>query len=155
MNVEIKQLPAQRVATVRHIGAYNRISEAFGRLGESAGKAGLINGRPAMVALFHDLPEVTPEAELRSDAGIVVPDGANLPESLGEQHLPAGRYARTLYVGPYEQVGDAWSRFMGEWLPRSGERMVSDGTCFELYLNTPAEVPQAELKTELYIPLAN
>jgi len=154
MNVEIKRLPAQRVATVRHVGAYNRISEAFGRLGESAGKAGLINGKPTMIALFHDLPEVTPEAELRSDAGIVVPDGAKLPPALGEQRLAEGRYACTLHVGPYEQMGDAWSRFMGEWLPRSGERMVEDGACFELYLNTPEEVSKTELRTELYIPLA-
>lgn len=153
MQVEIKRMPARRVATVRHVGAYNRISEAFGRLGESAGRAGLINGKPLMVALFHDLPELTPEAELRSDAGLVVPDGSELPSTLGEQRLAAGRYACTLHVGPYERVGDAWSRFMGEWLPRSGERMVEDGTCFELYLNTPAEVPEAELQTELYVPL--
>ena len=155
MSVEIKQLPAQRVATVRHIGAYNRISEAFGRLGETAGMAGLIQGKPTMIALFHDLPEVTPEAELRSDAGIVVPEGAPLPATLGEERLPAGRYACAVHVGPYERVGDAWSRFMGEWLPRSGERMAPDGTCFEVYLNTPADVPQAQLKTELYIPLAS
>lgn len=155
MNVDIKQLPAQRVATVRHVGAYNRISEAFARLGDLAGQAGLITGRPTMIALFHDLPEITPEAELRSDAGIVVPDAAALPSNLGEQRLPAGRYACTLHVGPYEQAGDAWSRFMGEWLPRSGERMAGDGTCFEVYLNTPADVPKTELETELYIPLAS
>jgi AraC family transcriptional regulator len=154
MNVEIKRMPGQRVATVRHIGAYDRISEAFARLGQSAGKAGLIDGKPTMIALFHDLPEVTPEAELRSDAGLVVSDDARLPEDLGEQRLPAGRYACTLHVGPYENMGDAWSRFMGEWLPRSGERMVDNGTCFELYLNTPEHVPKSELRTELYIPLA-
>jgi hypothetical protein len=37
MNVEIKALPALRVATLRHVGPYNRISEAFGRLGPLAG----------------------------------------------------------------------------------------------------------------------
>jgi len=155
MNVEIKQLPARRVAAVHHVGAYNRISEAFARLGEIAGRAGLIRGKPTMIALFHDIPEVTPETELRSDAGLIVPEHVKLPADLGEQYLPAGRYACTLHVGAYERVGDAWSRFMGEWLPQSGERMAADGTCFELYLNTPAEVSKAELQTELYIPLAS
>ena len=39
MNVEIKHMPALRVATVRHVGPYSRISEAFGRLGDIAGRA--------------------------------------------------------------------------------------------------------------------
>src|SRR5690606_19808756 len=41
MHVEITHQPRLRVATVRHVGPYNRISEAFGRLGALAGPAGL------------------------------------------------------------------------------------------------------------------
>jgi AraC family transcriptional regulator len=114
----------------------------------------LSDGKQTLIALFHDVPEVTLEAELRSDAGVVVTDSARLPAELDEQRLPAGRYARTLHIGPYEHAGDAWSRFMGGWLPQSGQRMVAEGACFELYLNTPAEVPKGELLTELYIPLS-
>jgi len=36
---------------------------------------------------------------------------------MSEQRLPAGRYACTLNVGPYEELGDVWGRFMGQWLP--------------------------------------
>ena len=153
MNVEIEQLPERRVATMHHVGSYSRISEAFGRLGEVAGRAGLFQSRPEMLAIYYDDPEVTPEAELSSDAGLVVSEGAQIPDGLREQRLPAGRYARALYVGPYEELGDAWARFMGQWLPASGERLGS-GNTFEIYLNTPQEVPKKELRTELYIPLA-
>jgi len=76
-----------------------------------------------------------------------------IPEGLTEQRIPGGRYARTTFVGPYEQLGDAWARFMGQWLPKSGERL-GDGVTFEVYQNTPAEVPKEQLKTDLYIPLA-
>jgi AraC family transcriptional regulator len=153
MNVEVKQLDAMRVAAVHHVGPYNRISEAFGRLSQLAGKAGLLASRPTMLALYYDDPEVTPETELRSDAGIVVPQSTKLPAGLDEHQLPAGRYACTLHIGPYEQLGDTWSRFMGQWLPQSGERMA-EGTSFEIYVNNPSEVPKAQLRTELYIPLA-
>jgi len=153
MNVEVKQMPDMRVAAVRHVGPYHRISDAFGRLGELAGPAGLIVNRPTMLAVYYDDPEVTPEAELRSDAALVVPEGVKLPSGLDEHRLSAGRYACILHIGPYEQLGDAWSRFMGQWLPHSGERMA-EGASFEIYLNTPAEVPKAQLRTELYIPLA-
>ncbi|MES1176583.1 MAG: AraC family transcriptional regulator [Myxococcales bacterium] len=153
MNVEIKQLPELRTATAHHVGPYNRISDAFGRLGELAGRAGLIQDKPTMLAIYHDDPETTPESELSSDAALVVSKDSDIPEGLGEQTLPAGRYACTLHVGPYEQLGDAWARFMGQWLPQSGER-IGQGTTFEIYLNTPMDVPKGELRTELYIPLA-
>jgi len=152
VNVELKTMPELRVACVRHIGAYHRISEAFGRLGELAGRAGLIHGKPTMLAIYHDDPESTPEPELESDAGIVVPESATIPAGLTEQRLIAGRYACTLHVGPYETLGDAWARFMGQWLPRSGERL-GPGASYEIYLNNPMEAPKEQLRTELYISL--
>ena len=52
----------------------------------------------------------------------------------------------------FEGLGDTWARFMGEWLPRSGERM-KDSASFEIYRNTPENTPKEKLETELYIPL--
>ena len=43
---------------------------------------------------------------------------------------------------------------MGQWLPQSGERL-GEGTRFEIYVNNSTEVPPAELRTELHMPLAS
>ena len=153
MNVERKQMPALRLVTLRHVGPYHRISEAFGRLGEIAGRSGLFRAKPTMLAVYHDDPEATPEAELRSDAAVVITDDAQIPAGLVEWRLAGGPYACTTHVGPYEELGDAWARFMGHWLPESGERM-GNGVSFELYVNNPMEVPKDKLITELYIPLS-
>jgi AraC family transcriptional regulator len=165
MNVEIKELPERRIAAVTHVGPYNRISEAFGRLGEIAGRAGLIGPAPVMLGVYYDDPETTPAAELRSQAALVIAEDAKIPAELAEGRIPGGRYAVTTHIGPYEQLGDVWARFMGEWLPKSGHR-VRDGQAadpvelgntgergHEIYRNTPADVPKEELVTELYIPL--
>lgn len=152
MDVTIKDLPELRVATLRHVGPYNQISKAFARLGEVAGPAGLIEASPTMLALYHDDPETTPVAELRSDAGLVISNEARLPAGLGEQRLQAGRYACTTHIGPYEELGDVWGRFMGEWLPRSGHRM-KNGAAYEIYRNMPGQVPPSQLQTDLYIPI--
>lgn len=155
MHVEITSYPELRVATVHHVGPYNRIAEAFSRLGDVAGPAGLYADPAAtMVALYHDDPESTPPAQLRSDAGLVVSEHTALPAPLDETRIPAGRYARTVHRGPYSELGDVWARFMGEWLPASGHR-VADGASYELYLNNPHEVPSSEYLTELRIPLAD
>ncbi len=153
MNVEIRDMSALRLATVAHRGPYAHISEAFTTLGGLAGPAGLFaHPGVTMVALYHDDPENTPPDELRSEAAISVPEGATLPAGLGEARIPAGTYATTTHVGPYTALGDVWARFMGDWLPRSGKRL-GPGTSFEIYRNTPMDVPPEKLVTELYIPI--
>lgn len=151
MDVIIKQMPALRLATAKHVGPYNRISEAFERLGKLAEPAGLITKETAMLGVYYDDPEVTPASELRSEAALVIAPTAVVPQGLGERTLAAGRYATTTHVGPYEQLGDAWGRFLGQWLAASGERMGE--AAYELYRNTPADVPKDQLVTELYIHL--
>jgi AraC family transcriptional regulator len=152
MDVEIKAMPELRVATLAHVGPYHRISEAFARLGQIAGPANLFGPESALLGIFHDDPETTPAAELRSEAAIVISEKTKVPSPLGEKRLPAGRYACTIHEGPYEQLGDVWARLMGTWLPQSGHRMT-EGLSYEIYRNTPAEVPKEKLLTELYIPL--
>src|SRR5262249_51459821 len=153
MKVEIKDQPEMRVAAVRHVGPYNQIPEAFERLGRIAGPAGLLRPGNEMIAIYHDDPESTPVDQLRSDAAISVPRDAKLPSDLSEQRVPAGRYACTLHVGPYEQLGDSWARLMGEWLPASGHR-VGSGVSYERYLNNPLTEPDKEkLLTEMCVPI--
>jgi len=153
MEVTIEIKPELRVATVQHVGPYSHISDAFARLGGLAGAGGLFQHPNAtMVALFHDDPETTPASELRSDAGILIPEAVPLPNGLTEKRIAAGRYARTTHTGPYTQLGDAWARFMGQWLPQSGNR-VGQGSSYELYRNNPSNTAPEALVTELYLPL--
>ncbi|MEM1414678.1 MAG: AraC family transcriptional regulator [Myxococcota bacterium] len=153
MHVDIETLDTMRVAAVRHVGPYHRIAEAFAALHGHAGPAGLYGPESAMVALYYDDPEATPATELRSDAGLVVRADAALPEGLREVHIPAGRYALGLHVGPYAGLGDAWETLMGQWLPASGERLAVTATTFERYLNDPSQTPEAELRTQLCLGL--
>ena len=153
MQVEIKEKPELRAAAVRHVGPYNQIGEAFGRLDAIVRPAGLLKPDTQMIAIYHDDPESTPADQLRSDAAITVSSGDAVPKGLSEQRVPAGRYACTTYVGPYEKLGDAWARFMGEWLPASGHR-IGDGVSYEVYLNNPMNEPdKRKLKTQMCIPI--
>jgi AraC family transcriptional regulator len=151
MEVEIREMPELRVATLRHIGPYNQIGTTFAKLGGIAGAAGLFElPGAAMVALYHDDPETKPVDELRSDAGVVVPKDTTLPKELAEQKIPAGRYARTVHIGGFETLGDTWSRLMGEWLPASGHRL-SDGASYERYVSDMRTTPKEQLVTEILV----
>lgn len=154
MQVTLSDRPALRAAASRHGGAYNRISEAFQRLHGIAGPAGLVRPGTEMLAVYHDDPETTAEPELRSDAALTVPPDVPIPAGLAEIAIPAGRYAVTTHVGPYEQLGDAWANLMGGWLPRSGYRL-GPGVTYEIYRNTPMDTRPDALRTELYLPVAD
>jgi AraC family transcriptional regulator len=152
MEIAIEQLPPMRVGAVRHVGPFNQIGAAFQRLGSLAGPAGLFQAPGAvMLAVFHDDPRVTPAEQLRSDAAIVVGEGTRLPEGLTEQMLSGGRYARGTHVGSYEGLRTAWPQFM-ESLGAGGHRPRT-GPAFEVYRNDMRTTPEAELRTDLYMPI--
>ena len=135
------------------MGPYNQIGQAFLKVGKIADSAALLQQPGAfMIAIYHDDPATTPLDQLRSDAGIIVADDAPLPDGLGEHRLPAGRYAVAIHIGPYDQLGDAWARFFGEWLPKSNHR-IRDGASYEIYRNDPTRVPREELRTDMFVPI--
>ena len=155
MDATIETFPRTRVAAVRHIGPYNQISEAYARLGAIAGPAGLF-ATPGikMVGLYYDSPEATPSAELRSDAGLALPDGVAVPAGLSEVVIPPGRYAKSVHRGPYSGLPDAWAQLMGVWIPQNGHR-VDGGVSFEVYPNSPMDTKPEGLLTEIFVPLAD
>ncbi|MFT3695587.1 MAG: AraC family transcriptional regulator [Kofleriaceae bacterium] len=154
MDATIETMPEMLVATVRHIGPYNQINQAFGKLDAIAGPAGLF-AVPGVkiVAIYYDDPQTTPAAELRSDAGLAIPAGTNVPAGLGTEKLAAGRYAKTLHRGPYTTIGDTWSQLMGGWIPQHDLR-IANNVSFELYLNTPMNTKPEDLLTEIYVPVS-
>ena len=153
MQIEIETLPALRLATVTHLGPYNQIGAAFQKLGSIAGQAGLFGNPDAvMIATYDQDPEGVPVEELRSRAGITLPETAPLPAGTEEQRIAAGTYARYTHIGGFEKLGDVWSRFMGEAIPASGHR-VADGPAIEIYRSDMRTTPKDELRTDLLVPL--
>ena len=152
MKVEVVERPELRLASVRHVGSYMRISEAFLRLNDLVTAAGLSNRDTTLVGIYHDDPSTTPEEKLRSDAGITIPAKTKLPLGLTKLVIPAGRYAHSTHVGPYAGLGEVWSHLRNEWLPRSGERL-GDGMSYEIYRNTPMNAEPHELVTDVYLSL--
>ena len=152
MKVEVVEQPALRLASVRHVGSYMRVNEAFQRLNDLVTKAGLSNRDSKLVGIYHDDPSTTPEEKLRSDAAITIPAKTKLPRGLTELTIPAGRYAHTTHVGPYAGLGDAWNHLRTEWLQKNKEKL-GKGMSYEVYRNTPMNAKPDELVTDLYLSL--
>ncbi|MCI6557703.1 MULTISPECIES: MerR family transcriptional regulator [Schaalia] len=109
---------------------------------------------PRGVIEHHD--EFT-EHDVDEEVFLPIAPGTTAVAPLAIHELPERECLVARVVGPYEQISQAYDR-MGERLAAEGLSLLHDGTlaarAFNLYLNTPDEVPAEELVTEAYMPLA-
>ncbi len=152
-DVSIRKLAPATLAVVPHRGSYMEIGRAFETLFGVLGARGLLRPGLCMKGLYYSDPTSVPEAELRSAAGILVPDDAFPVEApLERTELRGGDYAVLRHKGPYSDMKPAYDWLFGTWLVQSG-REAADAPVFEDYLNNPREVPPTELLTDICLPL--
>ncbi|MCM0020281.1 MAG: AraC family transcriptional regulator [Tagaea sp.] len=151
--VEIRDLPAHRVAGIRHNGPYQEIAGTFERLMVRAGALGLMGPETLTAGVYYDDPGTVPAKDLRSDACIVVPGGFAGTDDLRVFDLAAGRHAVLRFQGPYAELEKPYNWLYRDWLPRSGE-IAADRPPFEFYLNDCRALPPTEWLTDICLPLA-
>ncbi len=152
-SVEVKQMPEWNVVYVRHIGAYNKIGEAFERVFKWAGPRGLIRfPETKSLAIYHDSPEVTDPSKLRSDACLTVPPGTKVDGEIGTMKVPGGLFAVAHVEIDVTQFGEAWDKLVGEWMPKSGYQ-PDERMCYELYLNDPETHPEKKWLVDICEPV--
>ncbi len=151
-NVEVKQTPAYRLAAIAHRGPYPKVGAAFEQLGAWAGAQGLMRPDAAFIGIYYDDPESTPEAELRADACVSVPDGFDPSAPAHLVEIAAGEHAVYRHVGPYSGLAEAWRGLYAEWLPQSG-REPANAPAYELYVRMAGQGGAEESITELRLPL--
>jgi AraC family transcriptional regulator len=158
MSLRVEQFPGKRIAYIRAVGPYwDVVGPAFDRLFAIAGPKGWMS-RPGAVLLatYYDSPRDVPLDQLRSDVAITI------DESSGESVQPEGdvqfrtmapgKFAVYSHVGPYSGLRDAWQVAHAQ-VQQAGLTFREQGECFELYVNDPSSTPEAELRTDIYLPV--
>jgi AraC family transcriptional regulator len=152
--VVVKSCDPMRLVAVRHVGPYMGIGDAFMRIADYGRTHNLEGIGTQVVGVYHDDPKSTPEAELRSDAGLSVPSDYE-PSKGDEVHMvdvAGGEYACLVHEGHYATLGKTY-REVTDWIRANG-RMMSDKPCCEVYLNTPRDTAPEDLRTEVRVPIA-
>jgi AraC family transcriptional regulator len=152
MNVRFQHCEPQRVVYVRHVGPYQECGKAWQTLMALAGQHGLLAPGALSIGIGHDNPDVTPPDKLRYDACLTVAGNFQAVEGLALQEIPGGEYAVATLRGPYAQLPDAYRWIFRDWLPASG-RKLRHAPCYEIYVTDPRTTAEADLVTEIYVPL--
>lgn len=154
MKVELKELPAYRVAYVSSARGYE--SEAIGHAYETlmrwAGPRGVFGPDTKVIGASYDNPEITAVAKCRYDACVTIGEGVKVDGPVSEKRFPGGKYAVYRWRGRPQDVGKAYQEFMGGWFPASGYQ-PGDAPCLEFYYNDPASDPKGEVTADLCIPV--
>jgi AraC family transcriptional regulator len=156
--IEFRMVSAPiHLAARRHLGAYLNIGEAFSLLELAVPTLPLVaNAR--WFGLCHDDPNDVKQgmvgAELRSDACVEIAAEGALPPEVQRAQIPAGRYAVIEHCGAYSELDQAYKWLIATWLPQSGE-MPLPVPGIELYLNDPCDTEPKNLRTEIWLALAD
>lgn len=150
MRVEIRRLPAMRVAFARHVGPYDRVGETWERLCDWAGRECVFGTDTRMLGVCYDDPEITAPEKLRYDACITVGEDVAVEGDVALRTIPGGRFATTLHEGPYARLGDTYAALFGRWFPEQ-ELAPGDPPCLEFYLDDPETTDPEDLLTEVCV----
>ncbi len=121
------------------------MAEAFPKIYHAVVSAGVEPAGMPLAVYFEMGPEETTFECAIPVPGLFTASGDVQPSSVG-----GGEAAFTVHVGPYDTIGQTWEALMG-WLAAQGKTAAGHG--WESYVDEPGQVPDAELRTELYIPV--
>ena len=106
---------------------------------EYLGISGIDKSRPGEDAMIYQ-------------AGVALDrEPGDLPAELQRRSIGSGRYARFLLTGPYTHIWPAFDRIFKTLADANVD--LRPEFCIENYLNDPRETPEAQLKTELLVPI--
>jgi AraC family transcriptional regulator len=155
--VTVRRLSGWSLVCLRKNGPYQHVWMAWEELGLWVRDHAPALANAPRMGISHDDPDMVSREKIRYDACYVVPmEEVALKEQvrppLHWREMPDGDYAITRHQGPYHELSQAFRRLFLAWLPKSG-RYPADAPVVERYLNSPREVSEAELKTDLLLPL--
>lgn len=152
-DVAIEDFPRLKLATLPHVGDYQKIGTAFERLSNWAGARGMIGADTRTIGIYYDDPSAKALGELRSEAGLTLPDGTAIEADMQWRFVGGGPVAKLIHKGPYADLDVAYAYLYHVWLPQAG-RQPGEAPCFEEYLNNPRLLPPSEWLTAVHLPLA-
>ncbi len=145
---EITDQPERPTLSVRTRAAVQDLPQLFGQTyGALMQYMGELGAQPSgePFAAYYNLDMQDLDVEIGFPVTKHLPDRGNIRGSL----LPAGKYASTMHIGPYDTVGPAYEA-LAQYVTANGYEPA--GVAYEFYFSGP-ETPPNEIRTQIVFPL--
>lgn len=148
----LAQLKPLHLACLRHTGPYEDVPQSlFTRLAKWAAQHPP-PGPPMWLGIGHDAPGITPPAQCRFDAGLLVPAPIERDGDVFPQLLPGGDVIMTRHVGPYSTLPRAYGEIFAR-AQAAKDYMLIGLPAIELYQTTYIDVNRALCHTDICLPV--
>jgi AraC family transcriptional regulator len=149
MEIEFKRIKEKYVACIIATGPYDQISELFGELMDYVTKNKIKITEYPYCTFFNNTMEV-PLEELHCEIGIPFIGDAYEEDIITIKKIPTHHVVSTIHKGTYKQTEQVYLTLM-EYAVENG--YIIAGPVTEVYINSPMEVPESELLTEVRFPV--
>lgn len=152
--VNIVEFKQTRVAVLEHRGAADHLNDTISKFIRWRKESGLSPKTGETYNIVYDGPGNAAADEFRLDlCAAVNADVKPNPYGVITRSIPAGRCAVLRHIGPDDNIGASINYLYAEWLPQSGEEL-RDFPCFFHRVSLFPDVPEHEMITDIYLPLA-
>jgi AraC family transcriptional regulator len=154
LKADIKTIAPLNVIYAERTGQYDLSAEAaWNAICGWAGPKGLMTPNTEFIGISLDDPNITEASKLRYQACLTLSNSVGTSGEVLKKEVAGGKYAVFTLKGAYNLLQSAYDYIFGEWL-NNGEYQLREEPAFEKYLNSPEEVPEEKLITEIWIPIA-
>ncbi len=155
LNPKIEELVAKNLVYIRIIAKYGATLDyktAWEKLIAFAKAKQLINENSEYIGLSFDDPNITDEDKCRFYACISTDKKVKAEGEFGVYTIEGGLFALFLHKGAYSGLYNFYQSIYSNWIPNNYAKIRNSNT-FEKYINSPNEVKEEDLLTEVYIPI--
>lgn len=148
-------IESKKLVYIRIIAKYGSELDyraAWKKLWHFAKQQDIVSERSEFIGLSFDDPNITKHEQCRFYACIstdkpIKPDG-----EFGIQTIEKGKFAIFTHKGAYSGLNKLYQSIYFDWFNNTSE-ILRNNMSFEKYLNNPEKVKEADLLTEIYIPI--
>ncbi len=149
MEIELKKTEEKQVAYIFYKGPVEDMGDLIGEIVDWMMAQKVEMDGPPYSAYYTSPAEVAPE-DMQYEMGVPFAGEASESGKVKIKTIPIQQVLSALHKGPYHEVGPVYEVLMNRVI-EDGYQMI--GAPVEIYFNSPMEVPESELLTEVQFPV--
>jgi AraC family transcriptional regulator len=149
MEIKLKKTEEKQVAYIFYTGPVEDMGDLIGEIVDWMMAQNVEMTGPPYSAYYTSPAEVAPQ-DMQYEMGVPFAGQASEAGKVKIKTMPVQKVISAIHKGPYSEVGQVYEVLMNKVI-EDGYQMI--GAPIEIYFNSPMEVPESDLLTEIQFPV--
>lgn len=151
----VKGIPEMRVVSKRGRGPVPQliigmVHDILGQISSPSNQWGNVSIAGYPLTIYHDPAEEIDAADVDIEIAFPITGRISVDPGFDVKTIPAHNTVSVFHTGPYSDCEGAYAKAM-DFIGKNG--LTVAGPFREIYMNSPDEVPESELLTEIQVPV--